>query len=106
VSARPSEDVTVTVEIRNSGTREGREVVQVYLSRPDSALERPVRWLAGFATVDLPAGASAQVEVGIPARAFQHWAGEWATEPGVFRVQAGHSSADLPVGADLAILSD
>jgi beta-glucosidase len=106
VSARPSEDVTVTVEIRNSGTREGREVVQVYLSRPDSALERPVRWLAGFATVDLPAGASAQVEVGIPARAFQHWAGEWATEPGVFRVQAGHSSADLPVGADLAIRSD
>jgi beta-glucosidase len=40
--------VAVCVEVRNTGTRPGREVVQVYASRPDSSVERPVKWLAGF----------------------------------------------------------
>ncbi len=39
-------DVVVHVPVRNTGTRTGREVVQVYLDRADSAVERPVRWLA------------------------------------------------------------
>lgn len=39
----------VPVTLRNTGTRGGREVVQLHLSRPDSAVERPVRWLAGWA---------------------------------------------------------
>jgi beta-glucosidase len=46
----PTGNAVVTVRVRNTGTRTGREVVQVYASRPDSAVERPTRWLAGFAT--------------------------------------------------------
>ena len=45
------EDATVRVRVRNTGTRLGREVVQVYASRPDSAVVRPRRWLVGFAAV-------------------------------------------------------
>ena len=48
--------VAVCVEVRNTGARRGREVVQVYASRPDSAVERPVKWLAGFAVVDAGPG--------------------------------------------------
>ena len=51
----------------------GREVVQVYASRPDSAVERPPRWLAGFAVVEAAAGEEVIVDVALAPRAFQHW---------------------------------
>jgi beta-glucosidase len=55
------EDITVDgdsvgVTVRNSGSRPGREVVQLYASRPDSAVERPPRWLVGCAAVEAAAG--------------------------------------------------
>lgn len=92
------------VRVTNTGQRAGREVVQVYLARPDSAFERPVRWLAGFAAVTAEAGASAEATVGLATRAFAHWSpdrGEWTVEPGTWRVLAGRSAADLPLTARL-----
>lgn len=89
--------VVVSVEVANVGARAGREVVQVYLSRAMSVVERPARWLAGVAVVDLAAGASARVEVPVRARAFQHWdegAGAWALEPGEFTVVVARHAAD------------
>jgi beta-glucosidase len=92
--------VAVCVTVRNTGSRRGREVVQVYASRPDSAIERPAKWLAGFATVDADPGETVTVGVLIPERAFQHWAGQgWSTEPGSFVLAAGPSSASLPLTA-------
>jgi beta-glucosidase len=90
--------VAVCVTVRNTGSRRGREVVQVYASRPDSAIERPAKWLAGFAPVDADPGETITVGVLIPARAFQHWtAAGWSTEPGEFVLAAGPSSASLPL---------
>jgi len=90
--------VAVCVEVRNTGPRRGREVVQVYASRPDSAVERPVKWLAGFAAVDADPGETVDVGILIPERAFQHWTDQgWATEPGPFALAAGPSSASLPL---------
>ena len=92
--------VSACVEVRNTGSRRGREVVQVYASRPDSALERPAKWLAGFATADADPGETVTVRILIPERAFQHWAGQgWSTEPGSFVLAAGPSSASLPLTA-------
>jgi hypothetical protein len=68
-----AEWTTVTVRIRNTGSRPGKEVVQAYLSRPDSTIERPVRWLAGFAVVSAAPGAEVVAQVHLAARAFQHW---------------------------------
>ena len=48
--------ISVTVRVSNTGTRRGREVVQLYASRADGGVERPVRWLAGFAPVEAEAG--------------------------------------------------
>ena len=78
----------VTVRLRNAGARRGREVVQVYVSRPDSAVERPPRWLAGFATVEADPGEEVAVEVTIEPRALAHWDGGWTVEPGDFRFEA------------------
>jgi beta-glucosidase len=72
-SVRPGADVNVTVEVRNTGGRRGRDVVQVYASKPESAVERPMRWLAGFTVVDADPGQTVQVPVTLPARALQHW---------------------------------
>jgi beta-glucosidase len=78
----------VTVRLRNAGARRGREVVQVYASRPDSAVERPPRWLAGFAIAEADPGEEIEVDVTIPPRALAHWDGGWIVEPGEFRFEA------------------
>jgi beta-glucosidase len=100
--AQGSGAVSVCVTVRNTGPRRGREVVQVYASRPGSAVERPAKWLAGFAAVDADPGETVTVGILIPERAFQHWTGQaWATEPGTFTLSAGPSSASLPLTASL-----
>ncbi|MBD0424569.1 beta-glucosidase [Streptomyces sp. TRM S81-3] len=89
---------TVRVRVRNTGGRHGREVVQVYLSRPGSAVERPVRWFAGYAAVTAGPGRTATAEAEIPPRALRHWsreAGGWSTETGTFRLWVGRSAGDL-----------
>jgi beta-glucosidase len=91
-----------TVRLVNAGTRRGREVVQVYASRPGSAIERPARWLAGFAVVEAGAGEEVVVDVPLSPRAFQHWDGGWQTEPGEFVLEAGRSVADLRVSSRVA----
>jgi beta-glucosidase len=94
--------VAACVQVRNTGSRRGREVVQVYASRPGSAVERPAKWLAGFATVDADPGETVTVGILIPERAFQHWTAQgWSTEPGSFVLAAGPSSASLPLAARL-----
>jgi beta-glucosidase len=90
--------VAVCVGVRNTGARPGREIVQVYASRPDSAVERPVKWLAGFAAVDAGPGEAVNVGILIPERAFEHWSDRgWTLEAGTFTLSAGSSSASLPL---------
>ena len=104
--ARAGEDVSVTVEVTNTGDRAGREVVQVYAGRPQSEIERPVRWLAGFAGVTAQPGETVRAEITVPARAFEHWdveAGGWATEPGGFGLEAGPSSEELPLRTSMEV---
>jgi beta-glucosidase len=72
-------------------------------------VERPVRWLAGFAGAEA-AAEERDVEVAIAARAFARWAVErsaWVTEPGAFVLEAGSSSAetDLPLRATVELVT-
>jgi beta-glucosidase len=86
----------VTVRLRNSGARAGREVVQLYAERPAGAVERPPRALVGFAVADAGPGEEVAVEVAVPARSLAHWDGAgWAVEPGAVTLAAGRSSRDL-----------
>ncbi len=105
-AAQAGDDVAVRVSVRNTGERAGCDVVQVYASRPGTAVERPVRWLAGFAPVELGPGESATVDVVIAARAFEHWDSTtrgWVTEPGTFRLEVGRSSRDLDLSAEITL---
>ncbi|MFK4834652.1 glycoside hydrolase family 3 protein [Microbacterium sp. ZW T2_14] len=88
---------TVEVTLANTGDRAGKQVVQVYAERGDSAVERPVRWLVGFATVHAAAGETVTAVIPVPSRRLAHWAGEWVVEPGDYTLRAGSSVADLPL---------
>jgi beta-glucosidase len=92
--------IEVDVTVRNDGRRAGREVVQVYLSRPDSAVDRPVRWLAGFAGARAEPGQAVDVTVTVARRAFEHWdeeAGGWRLEPGDFTVGVARHAAGVQI---------
>jgi beta-glucosidase len=93
-TVREGDAVIVTATVANTGARAGKHVVQVYASRADSVVDRPVRWLVGFAPVRLDAGASAEVSIEVPARAFAHWDGAWTYEPGTFTLHVGASVTD------------
>ncbi|GAA2297229.1 glycoside hydrolase family 3 C-terminal domain-containing protein [Streptomyces kunmingensis] len=99
-------EFTVTVRMRNTGERAGREIVQVYLSRPDSEVERPVRWLAGYAAVRAVPGETVVADVTVDGRSLRHWSveeGNWAAEPGRFTVHVGRSAGDLPLTAPVEV---
>ncbi|WP_455834161.1 beta-glucosidase [Pseudarthrobacter siccitolerans] len=88
------EGLTVRVPVTNTGSRFGREVVQVYVGRAESAIDRPVRWLAGYGSVTLDAGTSETIEVPVPARAFVHYEDGWKYEAGQFQVLVGRHVED------------
>ena len=90
--------IEVRVPVTNTGRRDGREVVQVYASLPDSAVRRPVRELKGFANVAIPAGSTVDVLVRIPVADLAYWdprLGRWAVEGGTYLLAVGASSRDL-----------
>jgi beta-glucosidase len=96
----------VQVTVRNMGARRGREVVQVYASRPDSAVERPPRWLVGFAAAEVEPSDEATVRIALSPRGFAHWdvgASGWQVEPGTFRLTAGPSSSEQGLVTELAV---
>ncbi|MFL0358851.1 beta-glucosidase family protein [Curtobacterium flaccumfaciens] len=93
-TVREGDAVIVTATVANTGDRAGKHVVQVYASRAESAVDRPLRWLVGFAPVRLAAGASTEVSIEVPARAFAHWDGSWQYESGTFTLHVGASVTD------------
>jgi beta-glucosidase len=98
------EDRTAVVTVRNTGSRAGREVVQVYIGPAETDGSRPRRWLAGFAAAEAEPGEAVTLRVPLPERAFQIWTDAgWQAVPGTYTVQAAHSVADRRLSTELAI---
>lgn len=96
------QDLVVEVDVTNAGARSGREVVQAYVEPPAGGPGRPVRVLGGFASAEAEPGKRVTVGVRIPARVFARWdetAGQWAWQPGQYRIRVGSSSRVLPLTA-------
>jgi beta-glucosidase len=96
---------TVTVSVRNTGERGGREVVQLYASQPNSAVQRAPRWLVGSAIVDAAAGDVANAVITLGDRNFRHWDSSthtWTIEPGSYQLHAGRSVVDLPLTDEIS----
>ncbi|MEU8984936.1 glycoside hydrolase family 3 C-terminal domain-containing protein [Streptomyces sp. NPDC048558] len=100
------EGTTVTVRVRNSGERAGREVVQVYLAPAEPGTDRPARWLAGFAGVAAGPGETAEAVIELPRRAFEMWdeqTNSWTFVKGSYEIQVGRSIADRRVTATINV---
>ena len=102
-SAVAGESFDVTIEVTNRGARAGKQVVQVYAERPDSAVQRPARWLVGFAPTRLPSGENAQVVLSVPTRLLAYWQDGWRYEPGAYQLRVGTSAVDLPLAAKIEL---
>ena len=93
----------MTIKVANSGKRAGKQVIQVYAERPDSAVQRPARWLVGFAPTRVPAGEKAQVVLSVPTRLLAYWQDGWRYEPGTYQLRIGTSAIDLPLAAKIEL---
>jgi beta-glucosidase len=83
------------VPVTNTGTRPGREVVLLFVRRPDTAIDRPAWVLGGFAKAFVAPGETAAVAVDIDAGALRHWDGAaWQIESGPIDVRVARSAAD------------
>ncbi|HEY1725110.1 MAG TPA: glycoside hydrolase family 3 N-terminal domain-containing protein [Steroidobacteraceae bacterium] len=94
---RPDGSVTVSAEVRNTGSRLGDEVVQLYLRDEVSSATRPVKELKGFRRVTLKPGESQTVSFQLTPRELQFWNADMqrVVEPGKFAIMVGPNSMDL-----------
>ena len=104
----PDECVKASLSIKNTGSRAGTEIVQLYLKDLYASMTRPVMELAGFARVDLLPGEEKRVEFEIhPSQAaFVDAQMRWKTEAGKVEVLVGASSEDIRERAQFTITED
>jgi beta-glucosidase len=101
--------VEVRVNVTNSGDRDGREVVQVYVSLPGSAVSRAERELKAFASVPVKAGETVEVALAIDRGDLAYWdtrVSRWVVEGGEYHCAVGASSRDLRSTAVVAVPGD
>ncbi len=92
-----NDPVRVTVDVKNTGSRKGDEVVQLYVRDVVSSVTRPVKELKGFRRVTLEPGASTTVEFTLDKSAFAFWNEQmqYGVEPGELQIMAGPDSQRL-----------
>ena len=99
--------VNVSFDLKNTGRRDGDEVVQMYVAHKDSKVGFPNEALKGFERVHVKAGQTVPVTLSLPAKELAYWdekAQAWALEPGVVEVMVGGSSDKLPLSATVQVL--
>lgn len=101
--------LTVRLVVANVGSRPGREVAQVYASKPDSRVSRAPRWLAGFGSLTLAAGERRTIEIPVDRADLAFWevgSRRWVVEPGEYTISVGASSRDLRLHTTVTVDGD
>ena len=93
----PSGHTTLAVDVTNTGTRAGDEVVQLYVHARVSRVTRPVQELRGFQRISLSAGETRTVRFDVTPRTLGYYgpAMKWVVEPGTFDLMVGGSSVKV-----------
>jgi beta-glucosidase len=92
---RPGGTLSATVSLQNTSTRDGDQVVQLYVHQRAGSAARPVRELKGFKRVTVPAGQSLTVTIPLQADDLRYWSAatrKWEDGSGTFDVWVGDSS--------------
>jgi len=99
-------EITVSVDVRNTGDRAGDEVVQMYLAHEGSKVERAKEELKGFHRVTLDPAKKTTVKFVLKAQDLAYWSvekGAWDVEPDQVNVMVGSSSADLKLKTSVKV---
>ncbi len=105
----PDGNITVSLPIKNTGTREGREVVELYIHDPAPKIDKPVRELKGFAKIDLAPGETKTVTIPVTPRDLAYFdvpGKQWKADAGDYEIQVGASSRDLRQKATVRLSRD
>ena len=103
---RDTDTQTVTVTVKNTGSREGKAVVQLYIGAVDGDIIRPVRELKGFEKVALQPGESKDVAFTLDKRSFAYWntaLHDWHVATGQYVIEVGDSSRHLPLRTEITV---
>ena len=104
-----ADGIEVRVPVTNAGDRDGREVVQVYVSLPGSKVARAPRELKAFASVPVKAGETEEVVLTIARDDLAYWdirLNRWVVEGGEYQCAVGASSRDLRSTAVVEVQGD
>ncbi|KXJ97406.1 fibronectin type III-like domain-domain-containing protein [Microdochium bolleyi] len=105
--SQSNDTLDVTVDVANTGDRDGSQVVQVYVAPVSPGIHWAPKELAGFAKVAVKAGATEKASVSInTTHAVSYWSEErhsWICEAGDYRLLIGDSSADTPLSLDFKV---
>jgi beta-glucosidase len=98
-------DIGITV--KNTGEIPGKEVVQIYSSKPDTGIDRPRRELRAFGkTPLLQPGDSTRIHLNVPVSELSYWSENksgWELEPGTYILEVGSSSRDLDLSLPVEV---
>ena len=102
---KATDTVTVKVKVTNTGDREGKETVQLYVNDVVSTVSTPKQQLKGFKKVNLKPGESQVVEIALPMKELALWNSrlEEVVEPGDFELQIGAASDDIRGTATITV---
>ena len=101
------EIIRVSVDVTNSGFRQGEEVVQLYLTEDNPVVSMPDKQLKGFKKISLAPGQTRTVNFEISAEElyyFDETSNAFEVHPGTFTVNIGGSSDDLPLSGSFTVL--
>jgi beta-glucosidase len=102
------ETLTVTLNVSNSGSVAGKEIVQVYVRDIESSAFRPVKELKGFEKVAIQPGEIKPLTIKLDRRAFAYFnpgLQDWYVESGVFEILVGASSRDIRLSTTIQVES-
>ena len=99
-------EVEVSCRLTNTGKRAGAQVIQAYVGRPNSTVERPEKELKSFEKVFLNPGESREVKLTLPREAFTYYdtrLHDFTVEPGMHNIALGFSSRDIKGNASVNV---
>lgn len=100
-----NETIIAKVQVKNTGSKTGSEVVQLYIKDLLASVSRPIIELKGFQKVELEPGESKQISIEVPIQElkFLDEKMNWIVEKGMYRIMVGNSSKNLPLKQNIEV---
>jgi len=101
-----NEEISITIDIKNTGKKDGEEVVQLYVKHLDSKIQRPIKELKGFKRVLVEKGKKNTVKIQLKAKDLLHWyvnSQQFKLEKDSIQLQIGSASNDIKITKNIKL---